>query len=161
MNIRLNSDGYTVESIQFTFEVDPPTAKPRKIEGSLFDFFETGTEGVLWAVADDESFGHDNLHFIEAGDHLSILDQLGYKLWSGVISCDRKAGWCRYPLNPKYGQPLALGHWVHWTQKGFEPDEWARYFIRPEYDRLRGILKKSRKKKNENANFLGPTRAAT
>jgi hypothetical protein len=32
----------------------------------------------------------------------------------------------RYPLNPKYGQPLSLGHWVHWTEKGFKPDEWGR-----------------------------------
>jgi hypothetical protein len=159
VNIRLNSDGYTVESIQLTVEVEGPAPKPRIIEGTLFDFFETGTEGVLWAVIDDENLGYDNLHFVEAGDHLTILDQLGYKLWSGAITCDRKAGWRRYPLNPKYGQPLALGHWVHWTQKGFKPDEWAGYFIRSEYDRLRGILKKSRKTKNENANFLGPTRA--
>lgn len=159
INIRLNSDGYTVESIQFTVEVDPPTAEPRKIEGTLFDYFETGTEGVLWAIADDENIDRDNLHFVEAGDHLTILDQLGHKIWAGVISCDRKSGWRRYPLNPKYGQPLALGHWVHWTQKGFKPDEWAGYFIRSGYDRLRGILKKSRKTKNENANFLGPTRA--
>jgi hypothetical protein len=147
MDINLNPDGYTVESIQFIVEVDRLTTKPQIIEGVLEDFFETGSEGVWWALVDDENFGYDNLHIIKPGDHLTILDQLGHKLWSGIIRYDRKAGWRRYPLNPKYGQPCALGHWVHWTQKGFKPDDWARFFIRPEYDRLRGVLRKARANK--------------
>jgi hypothetical protein len=147
VNILLNLDGYTVKSVEFTVEVDRPTAKPKKIEGTLEDFSETGTEGVWWALVDDENSGYDNLHIIEPGDHLTILDQLGRKLWSGVIRYDRKAGWHRYPLNPKYGQPCALGYWIHWTQKGFKPDDWARFFVRPEYDRLRGVLKKAQTNK--------------
>jgi hypothetical protein len=159
-NIRLMPDGYTVEYIQFTVEVEPPSEKSKTIRGLLYDHAETGTEGVMWAVIDD-STGYDGLHIVKPGDHLTVLDQVGRRLWSGVIRPDRKAGWRRYPLNPKYGQPLALGHWVHWTQKGFKPDDWAGYFIRPKYDRLHGILKKSKNKKNENVNFLGPTRAPT
>ncbi len=141
IKIRLAQDGYTVTAITLVLAVEAGK-RLRKIHGVLEDFFETGTEGVIWSVVSEDDHGYDALYPIEEGDHLTIQDQLGRKMWSGKIRCDRRAGWRRYPLNPKYGQPCALGHWVHWTQRGFKPDDWARYFIRPEYDRLRGILRK-------------------
>jgi len=143
VKIRLAQDGYTVTAITLVLAVEAGK-RLRKIRGVLEDFFETGTEGVIWSVVSEDDHGYDALYPIEEGDHLAIQDQLGRKLWSGIICCDRKAGWRRYPLNPKCGQPCALGHWIHWTQRGFKPDDWARYFIRPEYDRLRGILRKRR-----------------
>ncbi len=142
IRIRLGEDGYTVVSISLTLET-PAAKRPRIVMGFLEDFFETGTEGVIWSLISEEERGYDALFPIEEGDHLTIQDQLGRKLWSGKIRCDRKSGWRRYPLNSKYGQPSALGHWVHWTQRGFKPDDWARYFIRPEHDRMRGILRRN------------------
>jgi hypothetical protein len=130
-----------VTSITLNLAVSP-AKRVRTIHGVLEDFFETGTEGVIWSVVSDDGRGYEALYTIEAGDHLTILDPLGHRLWAGIIRRDRKSGWRRYPLNPKCCQPCALGHWVHWTQRGFKPDDWARYFIRPEYDRLRGILRK-------------------
>lgn len=140
--IWLGFDGYTVEEITWAVAIAPPPEGER-IEGVLMNYAETGTEGVVWTLADDECLGRVGLHLIEAGDHLTICDPLGHELWSGTIRCDRRAGWRRYPRNPKYGQPVALGYWVRWTQKGFRPDEWARFFIRPDIDRFRGILKKA------------------
>jgi len=140
VRIQLRPDGYSVQSIDFLITVARSTLQPREIHGELQDYFETGTEGVLWSLNDDENFGYDALKIIQEGDHLTILDSLGKEIWSGTIQCDHKSGYRSYPMNPKHGQPCALGYWIHWTQKGFKPDDWARFFVRPGFDRLRGIL---------------------
>jgi len=142
LTIRLNDDGYTIGDITLAVAQPNQAAGPalRRFEGELIDYFETGTEGVIWMVEDDGRLGRAALEPICEGDGLTILDQLGKILWRGVVRCDKKIGLRPYPLNPEYSQQCALGHWVHWIQKGFKPDDWARFFIRPEYDRLRGIL---------------------
>ena len=146
LTIRLNEDGYTVGKVTLALDVSKQAAGPevRRVEGELIDFFETGniTEGVIWMVDDERRHGREALEMICEGDHLTIEDQLGTTRWKGVIRCDKKTGWRKYPANPEYGQQCALGHWVHWIQRGFTPDDWARFFIRPDYDRLRGILVK-------------------
>lgn len=139
--IRLGTDGYTVE--ETTWAVAIPVKKAgERIEGVLYDYFETGAEGMMWSLIDDDNLGREGLHFIEAGDHLTICDPLGHEVWHGTIRCDRRTGWRAYPGNPKHGQPVALGCWIHWTQKGFTPDKWARFFMKSEVDRFRGILVK-------------------
>ena len=141
VTVRLMQDGYSIYSITIASPVeDAPQATT--IHGVLEDFFETGSEGVHWAVCDDDDESYSGLHFIEEGDHLTIFGPAESVLWEGVIVCDRKSGFEKYPRNPKYGQPQALGHWIHWTQKGFKPDDWARFFIRPDSRRLKAILKK-------------------
>jgi hypothetical protein len=141
-SIRLNPDGYTIQSITLCAAVWSPQKKKgaRRFQGELIDFFETGCAGVIWMIYDDRYRGRDGLQMIEEGDKLTILDQLGKVVWHGVIQCDRKTGWQRYPLNPQYGQQCASGHWVQWIQKGFKIDDWAAFFIRPSYDRLYGVL---------------------
>lgn len=140
-NIELAPDGYTIQRIAIDVPVEkiPP---PRVIYGVLEDFFETGTEGVVWSVFDENERGYDGLHSIDEGDHLTILDPQGCRIWAGKIRCDHKAGYRRYPGNPRDGQPSALGYWVRWTQRGFKPDDWARFFIRGGREKLRGILRK-------------------
>lgn len=100
------------------------------IRGTLEDFFETGCEGVMWAVYEDGKSGYDALNILEQDDWLRITDEHGKVLFEGFIDCDRKKGWHEYPMNPGHGQPCALGMWIHWTQKGWEPDDWARLFFR-------------------------------
>jgi len=142
LTIRLSEDGYTVSKVTLALDVPKSEAFPesRRFEGELVDYFETGTEGVVWMIEDECRHGRGALEVICEGDHLTIEDQLGRTRWRGVIRCDKKTGWQKYPLNPEYGQQCALGHWVHWIQQGFTPDDWARFFIRPDYDRLRGVL---------------------
>ena len=144
--VRLRADGYTIESILLGVELPAVSVTGPRFEGLLIDYFETGTEGLVWAIEDDQSFEPDALHIIEEGDRLTVRDQLGKRLWTGVVRCDRKAGWRPHPANPAYGQPSALGYWIHWTQQGFEPDAWARFFVRPPYDRFRGVLVKSQRR---------------
>lgn len=106
-------------------------------EGALLGWFETGMEGMRWALQEDGREGYEGLHLIEEGDALTIRDQTGCTLWSGVIWCDHATGRISRPTNPAFMQQAALGCWVHWTQQGFQPDEWAAFFIREETD-LRG-----------------------
>ncbi|GEM_PF-1069090 len=142
LTLRLDNDGYSVKDITLALAAPKQSLHVGlgRFEGELIDFFETGTEGVIWMLEDERRFGREALESICEGDHLTILDQLGKVLWRGIIRCDNRVGWRRYPMNPQYGQQCALGRWVHWIQRGFKPDDWARYFIRPDYDRLRGIL---------------------
>lgn len=53
-------------------------------------------------------------------------------MFDGVVDEDRETGYAEYPRNPGSGQPAALGLWIHWTQRGFAPDDWARFFVREE-----------------------------
>lgn len=156
LTIRLDEDGYSVKDI--TLALDTPKqitdSSLRRFEGELIDFFETGTEGVIWALEDERHNGYEALQTICEGDHLTILDWVGEIVWRGFIRCDKKIGFRPYPMNPECGQQCALGHWVHWIQRGFKPDAWARFFIRPDYDRFRGIL--VRKVGSKTDSRLGP-----
>lgn len=101
-----------------------------KIVGVLEDYSENGTEGVVWAVkAHGKKSYYERLHRLEKGDHLLVTDETGAVRFDGIIEPNRKKGWEPYPLNPKHGQPSALGMWIHWTQEDWEPDDWARLFM--------------------------------
>lgn len=131
----------------------PSNARRLIVEGPLIDFFETGTEGLIWCVLDEKKSGREALEFLCEGDHLTVFDRRGRKIWTGTIRCDKRTGWRRYPVPPgasaewramKLGQQCALGCWIHWCQVGMKPDAWGRLFIRPEHQRYRGVLRKKR-----------------
>ena len=80
---------------------------------------------------------------IEEGDHLKVWGENRKVVFDGIIKQDTKTGWKRYPLNPKLGQQCALGMWIHWIQKGWKPDDWARLFIRYKGEKpLRAVFSK-------------------
>ncbi len=92
-------------------------------------FFETGCEGAMWVFEKDGFEGYDALVFIEKGDCVKIFAEDGSIVFEGEIMPDYNAGWTEYPLNLGRGQPSALGFWIHWAQKGWEPDKWAELFF--------------------------------
>lgn len=104
-----------------------------KYTGVINQFFETGCEGTMWVFEKDGLSGYDALEFIDKGDHLKVFDEDGITiLFEGEIIPDYQIGWTEYPKefkNPGQGQPSALGYWIHWTQQGWNPDDWAKLFF--------------------------------
>ncbi|MEK7498938.1 MAG: hypothetical protein AAB611_03730 [Patescibacteria group bacterium] len=117
-----------------------------ELTGIVYGYFETGCEGIMWSFIEDGKKGYDALHFIEDGDMLTVYNEDNSVAFEGEIVSDREIGYAEYPLNPGHGQPTALEYWIHWTQEGWQPDDWARLFIREEGKELRAKLTKKKQK---------------
>ncbi|MBU6415107.1 hypothetical protein KGQ34_02610 [Patescibacteria group bacterium] len=101
-----------------------------KVSGVLCPYFETGCEGIVWSVIKDGKESYDNLYTIRQGDLFTVYGENDEILFDGEIICDFQAGWTAYPNDPfGHGQPSALGYWIHWTQHGWQPDDWAKLFF--------------------------------
>lgn len=100
------------------------------IKGKLDAFWETGTEGVIWSVYEDGKEGYDGLHPIRQGDRLRILEG-DEVLWEGEVDQDKETNWTAFenPLVEGDGQQCVLNHWVHWLQRGVDPEVWAGWFF--------------------------------
>jgi len=112
----------------------------KEYSGVLDWFFETGTEGLCWVLRQDNKRGIKALVFIRKGDQLTVYGEDNSVVFEGEIVPDLKAGWTPYPDNSQYGQPSALGFRIHWTQAGWQPDNWARLFVRNKKPLLRAKL---------------------
>ncbi len=118
--------------------------KTKKYTGVLDGWFETGSEGTYW-VLDTQNPKADfyGLIFIEPGDHLKVFNEDGSVAFEGEIIPDFKTGWKQYPGNPdpKMGQQAVFScdWYVHWIQKGWKPDDWAKLFIWHFFEQGRGV----------------------
>lgn len=63
-----------------------------QIEGKLFGWFETGLEGLVWALEQEGIAGYDGLFIIEEGDHLVISSPSGQVLFDDYIVTDTELG---------------------------------------------------------------------
>ncbi len=115
--------------------------------GELDGYFETGTEGFIWSLHEDGKSGYDGLVIIEAGDRLTVYGEDGRTpLFDGIVHPDYEIGYRPHFAGADHGQPCALGLWIHWTQKGWQPDDWARLFVREGRPSLRAKLVRRAKK---------------
>jgi hypothetical protein len=100
------------------------------IKGTLEPFFETGTEGIIWSVTDEDYSGYESLHCLCRGDHLAIYDLVNPDslIWYGNIDFEYERNQRSMPHNPGHSQQAVLGYWVHGLQKDVEPEQWATWF---------------------------------
>jgi len=113
-----------------------------KIYGTLINHFETGTEGVWWALQKAPSGfakgrSYEDLYLLHSGDVLEIYDPDALYsrgehkiLWTGTIEKDTNSCLLERPLNPEVKQQNVGGFWVHWLQRGFfNHEQWNWVFI--------------------------------
>lgn len=114
-----------------------------KHSGVIDGYFETGTEGILWVFFEDgegDKYGYRMIE-IQKGDNLTIFSEDGSALFKGEIIQDREKGGVPLPGAPQYKQSVALGFWIHWTQEGWEPDDWAMLFLRSWFNKPAPLLR--------------------
>jgi hypothetical protein len=105
------------------------------VDGRLEPFYETGTEGVIWAVYEDGKSGYEGLHLMEDGDHLTVWNDEGVVIFQGKIDLDREVGWMPFPWTGKPHEPGFFCKWIR-EEDGTETkpeecrkghsEEWAR-----------------------------------
>jgi hypothetical protein len=98
-------------------------------EGVLFPYFETGCEGLVWALQRDGLDGYKGLVCLEEGDLVTIRSPEGRVLFEDTIKQDYENGTIPRYEGAKHTQVTALGYWVHWSQAGWAPDDWAKLFL--------------------------------
>lgn len=101
------------------------------VNGTLLAFFETGTEGVLWSFMETGKLGYDALHVLEKGDRIKVFNDAARKdvVFDGAVDLEYRRRYHPYPGNPKHGQQVVDGMWVHGLQRGETPERWAAMFF--------------------------------
>lgn len=101
----------------------------KTIKGELEPFWETGTEGVLWALDDKKTKDYQSLHILKNGDYLKVFDSNNQVHWEGEIQLEYERNYRSFPMNPQYGQQALLGCWIHGLQNNLEPEFWGKMFF--------------------------------
>lgn len=102
-----------------------------RYEGTFCEFFETGTEGVLWVLEASRVSGYEGLVVLQMGDEIEIYDPVGNPVYRGVISPEHNIKTMGRPSGVM--QPVSNGRWVHWIQSGVDPDLWGSWFFKGVY----------------------------
>lgn len=65
---------------------------------------------------------------LQKDDYLTVTSPDGAVLFDGVINLEFTIG-RQPPSHPQiHGQPDSYGFWTHWTQQGWQPEDWATLF---------------------------------
>jgi len=100
-----------------------------RIVGVLEAFSDQGTEGICWAIIDNDKTGPESLLSVNDGDYLFVEDGNGGIDWEGTISLRTDTNLEPYPFNDRGD------HWqrvknctVHGLQENVEPNVWFEWF---------------------------------
>jgi hypothetical protein len=99
------------------------------MEGNLYAWAETGSEGYHWAFEEIPFRGYEGLHILKNNDYLTVYNEDGSIKWRGVIDLEFKTGFEHFAHNPSCGQQTVFGYWVHGNQKGMKIKDWAAMFF--------------------------------
>jgi hypothetical protein len=114
----------------------------RETKGVCFLFSKTGTEGGWWAVqedgfeTEDGYWKYEGLQYLQEGDDFTVYADDGSVLFHGIIHRDTKTGAIPHQVIRKgkvvidrtWKQQAVGGMWVHWVQKGMDPELWGDLF---------------------------------
>ena len=102
------------------------------ILGTLYAFFETGTEGIIWSVTNNDLEGWAKLNCLVNGDHLIIFDPVDRTtvVWEGVIQYEYERNLTPSPFNPNYKKQAIMNSWVNGIQNNVEPETWMNWFLK-------------------------------
>lgn len=108
------------------------TTKTKEIFGVTFAWAETGTEGFIWSVQDEQHITHegvggwsyDGLNPLKTGDFLEVYDESGKVIFSKVINLIPAR---IFPYPTKSGHVLSA--YCHNRQKGTNIEKWSKLFI--------------------------------
>jgi hypothetical protein len=106
--------------------------------GKLASFFETGCEGSYWVLEQFEKEGYEQYVFLESADELTVYDEDGVEVYTGVIIQDNTINLHQRPMT-SIMQPVCKGFWVHWLQPGVDVNLWGEWFFS---GRFTGIIKR-------------------
>ena len=104
-----------------------------EMQGVCFLFSETGTEGGWWAMREDGlAEGDGDLRSLEDGDDFTVYADDNSVLFHGIIHQDTTTG--AVPRRVLHDgtpvmQQVVGGMWVHWIQKGMDPEAWGQLFV--------------------------------
>jgi hypothetical protein len=115
----------------------------KEMRGVCFLFSETGTEGGWWAMQEDGFADKDGywdykgVRYLEEGDDFTVYADDCSVLFRGIIHRDTRTGAIprqairkgKLVNDREWKQQIAAGMWVHWIQKGVDPDAWSELFI--------------------------------
>lgn len=104
---------------------------PDVLTGTLSFFSGKDSDVMLWLFIKDDAESLESVRLIKEGDWLTIFTEEGGVLFNEMVECDLSEEKRR-----------AIGFRVCWTQKGWEPDDWARLFIRGKEKPFRAELRK-------------------
>lgn len=114
----------------------------KEMKGVCFLHSATGTEGGWWAmqedgfVREDGYWRYEGLRLLEEGDDLTVFAEDGSVLWHGIIHKDTETGAIprqviddgKLANHQTWKQQVVDGMWVHWIQKGMDPEAWGKLF---------------------------------
>ena len=113
-----------------------------EMRGVCFLFSETGTEGGWWAmqedgfVTEDGHWKYEGLQYLKEGDDFTVYADNGNVLFHDIIRQDTRTGAIPRQVirggklvnHPNCKQQVVAGMWVHWIQKGIDPEVWGQFF---------------------------------
>jgi hypothetical protein len=97
----------------------------------------------------DGCWSYEGLRYLEEGDDFTVYGDDGVVLFHDIIHMDPEIDAvplqivCKGKLGPhkRRKQQAVGGWWVHWIQKGMDPEDWGRLF----YPEKRCLLRREEK----------------
>ena len=88
-------------------------------------------------LTEDGHWRYEGLQCLEEGDDFTVFADDGSVLWHGIIHRDTKTGAVprqvirkgRLVNDRMWKQQAVGGMWVHWVQKGMNPEAWGELFV--------------------------------